>query len=72
MNTYFLMCFCQRNLVKIQNWLYPKMIFIQQIQINNVIFGFRFDTPENNLLNFMILIVKKYIYNCRCKEINLV
>ena len=54
---------------KIQNWLYPKMIFTQQIQINNVIFGFRFDTPENNLLNFIILIVKKYIYNCRCKEI---
>ena len=46
---------------KIQNWLYPKMIFMQQIQINNVIFGFRFDTPENNLLNFIILIVKKYI-----------
>ena len=45
------------------------MIFMQQIQINNVIFGFRFDTPENNLLNFIILIVKKYIYNCRCKEI---
>ena len=42
---------------------------MQQIQINNVIFGFRFDTPENNLLNFIILIVKKYIYNCRCKEI---
>ena len=40
-----------------------------KIQINNVIFGFRFDTPENNLLNFIILIVKKYIYNCRCKEI---
>ena len=45
------------------------MIFMQQIQINNVIFGFRFDTPENNLLNFIIMIVKKYIYNCRCKEI---
>ena len=45
------------------------MIFMQQIQINNVIFGFRFYTPENNLLNFIILIAKKYIYNCRCKEI---
>ena len=34
------------------------MICIQQIQINNVIFGFRIDTSENNWLNYIMLMVK--------------
>jgi hypothetical protein len=61
--------YVKRIWFRIQNWLYPNMIFTQNIQVKHTIFGFEFDTADNNLFNFMMLIVKKYIYNCRCKDI---
>lgn len=53
---------------KLENWLEPNMSFIQKLNVENIIFGFRYDSTENNLLNFIVLIAKRYIYNCRCKE----
>ena len=47
---------------RIQNLLYPNLIFTQNIPVKRINFGFEFDTADNNLLNFMMLIIKyKYI-----------
>ena len=41
--------YAKRIWFRIQNWLYPHLIFTQNILVKHIVFGFELDTVDNNL-----------------------
>ncbi len=45
----------------LENWLRPNLVMIENLTVKEIIFGYRYESVENNLMNFIIIILKKYI-----------
>ena len=68
----FYHCRVTQNLILgLKNWINPNVLLMQYPTLTNIIFGYNYlpDINTCNMINTLFLILKNYIYRCKCKNI---